>query len=139
LPAWFARTVHIPSPVSETVDPETVHTPALDGAAAYVTVSPELAVAATVYVPPTAAPLGGVDVKLIDWTLFDGASAPIEKDWSTRGAGWYLLSPLCVALIVQVPTPTRCTLAPVTVQTPALSLSRPNSTGRPDDAFALTW
>jgi hypothetical protein len=79
--------VQVPSPTSETVEPETVHTPALDGAAEYATGSPELAVAATPYVPPTAALLGGVDVKLIDWTLFDGASAPIENDWSTRGAG----------------------------------------------------
>ena len=107
MPPWFARTVHVPSPLRETVEPETEQTLPLDGATEYVTPSPELAVAPTVYVPPTAAALGGFDVKLIDWTLFDGVSEPIENDWSTRGAGRNLLLPRCVALTVQVPTPVR--------------------------------
>ena len=128
----------MPCATSETVAPATVQTPALEGAAEKATVSPELAVAATVYVPPTAAPFGGLDVKLIDWTLCDGASEPIENDWSAAGAGRYLLLPLCDALIVHVPSPIRWTIAPVTLQMPALLLSAPNSTGRPEVALALT-
>jgi hypothetical protein len=39
--------VHVPAPANETLEPETVHTPALPADAANDTVSPELAVAET--------------------------------------------------------------------------------------------
>ena len=43
--------------------------------------------AATVYAaPPTAAPDGGVEVKLIDCTLSDGVAT--ENDCCTCVAGW---------------------------------------------------
>jgi hypothetical protein len=63
--AWFAFSVHVPTPTRETVDPETEQTPALPAAAEKVTARPELAVAVTLYVVPTTALPGGVDVKLI--------------------------------------------------------------------------
>lgn len=68
-------TVHVPAPVSEMVDPDIVHTPALPAAIVKVTVSPELAVALTLYgEPPTLAPDGTLDVKSIDWVLADGVA-----------------------------------------------------------------
>src|SRR5258705_11504608 len=48
LPAWFALIVHVPAPTSETVAPDTVHTPALPAAAEKTTARPELAVAVAV-------------------------------------------------------------------------------------------
>ena len=52
MPAWFALTVHVPTPTSDTVAPETVQTPALLGAAEKPTGRPEPAVAETVYGEP---------------------------------------------------------------------------------------
>jgi hypothetical protein len=73
LPAWSAFTVQVPAPTRETVAPDTVHTPALLGAALKLTGSPELAVAETAYAePPTTAPLGAVEVKAIVWPLAGG-------------------------------------------------------------------
>ena len=82
--------------------------------------------------------IGGDDVKLIDWTLCEAASVPIENDCCTGGAGLNLLLPRWVALIVHVPSPMRWTFTPVTLQIPALSPSVPNSTGSPELALALT-
>jgi len=51
--------VQVPEPTSETVEPETVQTPALLASAENATGRPELAVAETAYVdPPAVAPLG---------------------------------------------------------------------------------
>jgi len=76
-------TVHVPAPTNDTVEPETVHTPALLESAENVTAMPELAVAATVYAePPTVAPPGGAVVKLIVC-----GSLPTENACCTCGAG----------------------------------------------------
>ena len=48
LPAWSALTMHVPAPTNDTVEPETVQTPALLASAENVTARPELAAAATV-------------------------------------------------------------------------------------------
>ena len=47
-PGWSASTVQVPAPVSETVEPETVHTDALLGFALKTTGRPDEEVAATV-------------------------------------------------------------------------------------------
>ena len=66
LPAWSASTVHVPTPVGETREPETLQTPALAALAAKVTGRPELATAATVYPePPATAFDGGVVLNTI--------------------------------------------------------------------------
>ena len=52
MPPWFALTVQVPAPTMVTVEPETVQTPALLGAAEKVTGRPEPAVAETVYGAP---------------------------------------------------------------------------------------
>jgi hypothetical protein len=66
--------VQVPAPVIETVDPEIVQTPALPAAIVNVTARPELVVAVALYVgPPTVAPDGAVDVKVIDCVLADVA------------------------------------------------------------------
>ena len=87
MPDWFAFTVHVPVPTRETVEPETVQTPELLPAALKLTASPELAVAEIAYEgPPTTAPLGAVDVKLIVWLLAAGGLT--VKDCWACGAGW---------------------------------------------------
>ena len=129
----------MPEPTNDTVAPDSVQTPALAGSIEKLTGRPELADAETPYAgPPTTAPDGGDEVKLIDWTLGEAASVPIENDCCTGGAGLNLLLPRWVALIVHVPSPMRWTLTPVTLQIPALSSSVPNSTGSPEVAFAIT-
>src|ERR1700693_6413379 len=69
LPAWWALTMHVPAPTkvkTEPLVPPEVQTPA--DPELNVTVSPEVAVAAAVYVaPPTVAPPGAVEVKVMDW------------------------------------------------------------------------
>ena len=75
-------TVQVPPPTNETVDPDTVQTPALDAAALKLTVRPELAVAETAYVgPPTVAPVGAVEVNVIVCELFPGVET--ENDCCT--------------------------------------------------------
>ena len=86
LPAWSALIVQVPEPTNETVEPDTVHTPALAGAALNVTARPELAVPLTMYVAPTLAPAGGVDVKSIVCELADGVET--VNDCCTCVAGW---------------------------------------------------
>ncbi len=85
LPAWSASTVQAPCPMRETREPSTVQTPSLDGPALKVAGRPELVDAETLYVPPTSAESGGVDVKVIDCTLSEGDPTP--KDCWTSGAG----------------------------------------------------
>ena len=76
----------MPEPTNDTVVPASVHTPELAGSIEKLTGRPELAEAETPYAgPPTTAPDGADDVKLIDWTL--GADGPpIVNDCCTRGA-----------------------------------------------------
>ena len=75
-------TVHVPAPKNDTVEPETVHTPALLASAEKATASAELDVADTAYEPPVSAPAGDADVKLI---VCD--ALPTAKDCCTCGAG----------------------------------------------------
>ena len=66
MPAWSASIVQVPAPTIVTVAPDTVQMPALLGAAANVTVRPDVAVAETVYAgSPTSALEGGIELKLI--------------------------------------------------------------------------
>ena len=65
MPAWSASIVQVPTPTSETIDPDTLHTPALLGGAEKVTARPELVVAEAAYVPPTLPGDGGVEPKPI--------------------------------------------------------------------------
>ena len=86
MPDWFALTVQVPAPTRETVEPETVQMPALLAAALKLTGSPELAVAEIAYEgPPTTAPLGAVDVKVIVWLLAAGGLT-VNDCWAC-GAG----------------------------------------------------
>ena len=58
--------MHVPDPTGVTLEPDTVHTPALGASAEKTTGSPELADAVTTYAgPPTPALTGGIDVKAI--------------------------------------------------------------------------
>ena len=87
MPAWLALIVQVPAPTKLTVEPEIVQIPALPVTIVKVTASPELAEAVTLYVgPPTLAPAGADEVKLIDWVLDDAAE--IAKDCCTWGAAW---------------------------------------------------
>ena len=68
-------TVHVPAATKETVEPEIVHTPALAGAMLKATARPDVAVAERLYPgPPTTAPPGAVDVKLIVCATFATAN-----------------------------------------------------------------
>ncbi len=129
--------MHVPVPTNVTLAPASVQTPALPAPSENDTARPELAVAETVYPgPPTAAPVGALDVKLIDWTLSDGV-AIVNDCWTCDGR---LIG--AVACLVRVdrarPAPTSETLAPETVHTPALEASAVNVTARPEVAVAVT-
>ena len=68
MPAWFALTTQEPTLWNVTVLPAIVQTLLEPAAMVKLTGRPEVAVALTVYaVPPTAAVVGTVDVKLIVW------------------------------------------------------------------------
>ena len=45
LPAWFASTLHVPTPVKETTPAEIEHTEEVEASMVKVTVSPEVVVA----------------------------------------------------------------------------------------------
>ena len=62
--------VQSPRPMNDTVDPETVQTPALLGSAVKVTASPELATAVTVYGGSSLSFFGAVDVNVIVCVAF---------------------------------------------------------------------
>jgi hypothetical protein len=128
--------VHVPVPTSETVEPETVQTPALVRSVEKATGRPELAVAETVYEEPMTAPPGAVELKLIDCTLSEGVVT--ENDCCTCTAGWNAPFPPWSALTVHVPDPTNDTVAPETLHTPALVASAENATANPELAVADT-
>ena len=128
----------MPTPTGETVEPEMVQTPALEGETEKVTASPELADAETAYAdPPATEAEGGEEVKLIDWTLGAGGP-PIVNDCWTCGAGPYVASPGWSASTVQVPAPVNETVEPETVQTETLLGFALKTTGRPDEDVAVT-
>ena len=102
-------TVHVPGPTNDTVEPETVHTPALLASAENATAKPELAVADTVYAePPTAAPPGGRVVKLIVW----GILADRQRLLHLRSRQVAAASRRWSASIVQVPSDERALVEP---------------------------
>ena len=136
MPAWSALIAQVPVPTSETVAPETVQTPALVRSVEKETGRPELAVAETLYMEPTAEPAGGVELKLIDCTLSEGVVT--AKDCCTCTAGWNVPLPAWSALTMQVPAPTNDTVEPETVHTPALLGSAENATAKPELAAAAT-
>ena len=78
--------VQVPVPTNETVEPETVQTPALVRSVEEATGRPELDVAETMYEEPITAPLGGVELKLIVCTLSEGVVT--ANDCCTCNAGW---------------------------------------------------
>src|SRR5207244_4842491 len=67
LPAWLASITHVPTAVNDTVEPAIEHTEVAVASIVNVTGLPDPPpVAVTAYVaPPTTAPPGGTDVKLI--------------------------------------------------------------------------
>ena len=133
-PGWSASITHMPGPMNDTVAPESMQTLVATGSIARATVSPEDAVALTVYVgPPAVAKAGGVDVKLIVWAAF-----PTVNDCCTRGAGANVASPAWSASITHVPAPMNDTVRPAIVHTLAPVASMVNVTGRPELAVALT-
>ena len=83
MPAWFALIVQSPRPMNETVEPETVQTPALLGSAVKVTASPELETAVTVYGESFLSFFGAVDVNVIVCAAF-----ATVKDCCFCGAAW---------------------------------------------------
>ena len=117
----------------------TLQTPELSAVAESETGKPELAVATTTYGdPPTTMPDGGAEPKLIVCTLSECVGLPIANDCCTCAAARKPALPAWFASIVQVPLPTSFTVAPETVQMPALEGSAENATGRPEEAFADT-
>jgi hypothetical protein len=62
----------LPAALKVTTPPEIEHTDVLEESIVIATASPELAVAAGVYVPPTFAGLGGVEVTVIVCAVFVG-------------------------------------------------------------------
>src|SRR5712691_1427375 len=83
-------------------------------------------------------PDGGTEPKLIVCTLSECVGLPIANDCCTCAAARKAALPAWFASIVQEPLPTRFTVAPEIVQTPALEGSATNATGRPEEACAAT-
>ena len=81
---------------------------------------------------------GGVEVKLIVWSLSDGAGLPTVNDCCTCAAGWKVWSPGWLASSVHVPAPIAVTVSPEIAQTDALDWATVTETGRPDVAVAAT-
>src|SRR5512138_934274 len=69
-PAWLASITQVPAPVKVTV-PDEIEQPVLVASRVIAAVSPEVAVAAGVYVPPIAGFAGAVVVKLTVWTALE--------------------------------------------------------------------
>ena len=59
-----------------------------------------------------------------------------ENDWETAGAAFHVVLPLWLAVIVHVPTATRLTVVPLSVQ--ILGVLVENVTARPEVAVAET-
>ena len=79
------------------------------------------------------APPGGEETKLRAW----GARST-GNDCCTVGAARWRSSPAWCARTVHVPSPTKATTAPLTVQTPALLVAAEKVTARPELAVAAT-
>src|SRR3954453_11137447 len=96
------------------------------------TLSPEVADAVGVYVPPTFTGDGFADVNEIVCAL--GATL---TDCCTCGAEGEPAVPAWLALIVQVPAASKLTTAPLSEHTPALAASMLIATASPDVAVAV--
>ena len=133
LPGWLASITHVPAVVKLTTDPEIEHTDVAEGSIVNITGSPEEADAATVYVPPGAAFVGGFEVKVIVCEPL-----PTANDCCTWGAGLKLPLPAWFASITHVPAPVKVTVEPDMEHTAAAAESIVKLTGRPEDAVAVT-
>ena len=111
-PAWLALIVQVPAPTKVTVPPETVQTLVVgggegDGQARGRSRSRRIGRA-----PDRRRSPGALEVKLIVWL-------PLltVNDCCDLGAAFQLVLPAWLALMVQVPTVTKVTVEPATVQT----------------------
>ncbi len=87
LPAWLKSITHVPACGNETTPPLNEQ-PVLVESSAIATVSPDDAVAAGVYdAPPTVAPVGAVEVIVIDCDCEPPAEPVIVNDCSRWRAG----------------------------------------------------
>ena len=128
LPACAACSVQLPAAFSVTVLPLTVQMAVV--VELKLTVRPDVAVALTENgAAPKVLPPGAAK-------LIVCPALPTANDWLTLAAAAYDVLPACEARTVQVPTPTRVTIAPATVHTDAVVVV--NATARPEDALALT-
>jgi hypothetical protein len=126
LPAWSALIVQVPTVTKVTVVPDTVQT--LVVADVMVTASPEEAVALTV-TGPWSKRLSASAAKVIVWLPL-----LIVKPCWTWDAAFQLALPAWSALMVQVPTVTKVTVVPETVQT--LVVAEVKATVRLEEAVA---
>jgi hypothetical protein len=106
LPACVAWMVHAPAARKVAVVPLTVHAPVV--CELKLTVSPELAVAASVSGVPTVCVPGFANVIV--------CAFPLTATFCTALAGSYWLLPACVASSVQVPAAIIVAVFPLTVQ-----------------------
>ena len=81
---------------------------------------------------------GGVEVKLIVWSLSDGAGLPTMNDCCTCVAGWKASSPGWLASSVHVPASMAVTVSPEIAHTGALDWATATDTGSPEVAMAVT-
>src|SRR5262249_54462012 len=86
--------------------------------------------------PPTFAPPGAVDVKLMVWSPL--APSATAKDCCTCGAALYVASPAWLASMTHVPTPINDTVEPASEHTDVAAASSVKGTGDPDVAVAVT-
>jgi hypothetical protein len=134
LPPWLAVTVQVPGAmkvITAELVPLPVQTDVVELAS--VTGRPELAVAVAVYVPPTSALVGAVDVKVIVWFCL-----LTVKLWMTCGAGLKVAFPAWSAVSVQVPAAMKLIVAepvPLPVHTDGVELAI--ATPRPEVAVAV--
>ena len=128
LPAWLALMVQVPTVTKVTVVPETVQM--LVVADVKTTVRPEEAVA-LIASGLRSKVLVEIAANVIVWLPL-----LIVKLRATCEAAFQLVFPAWLALIVQVPTVTKVTVVPETVQT--LVVAEVKATGRPEEAVALS-
>src|SRR5260370_10788707 len=126
--------MQLPGWSNVTVDPDKVQIPTLLGSRLKTTARPEVEVAVIVYGAMCGCGFaGGVEVIVIVCE-----PRPTAKDCWTCGAARELPLPAWFAGSGHVPPPTNATLAPETVQTPALPAEGEKATARPELAVAVT-
>jgi hypothetical protein len=120
--------------VNVTVEPEIEQTLEVDASMVSVTGNPALEEAEATYDPPIPAPVGGVEVKVMDW---DPGPMP-DTVCCTWVAEEKSTLPLWLASIVQLPTAVNVTVAPEMVQLAVVEASMVSDTGNPDDELVVT-